>query len=62
MQKEARYNLNLMFSVIDSLNACKDKPNFDPLIGELNVLLTRYEIIINMRKAHDKSRSASNVM
>ena len=62
VQKKARYNLNLMFGVINSLNAYKDKPNFDPLIRELNVLLTRYEIIINMRKAHNEGGSAPKVI
>lgn len=62
IQKEARKNLKLMFDVIWALSASSNKSNFDPLISELNVLLTRYETIINTRKTHNRNREAKNVI
>lgn len=62
VQKEARNNLKLMFDVIWALNASTNDPNFDSLISELNVLLIRYETIINTRKTHNRNRVASSVI
>lgn len=48
-----------MFRAIEVYNGDEDKPSFDPLIGELNILLTRYATIINTRKTHNKNKGAS---
>lgn len=62
IQKEAQNNLDIMFSTIELYNGDDDKPSFDPLIGELNILLTRYATIINTRKTHNKNKWASKVI
>lgn len=56
IQKEAQTELYWMFSVIESLNTYEIKPNYDPLIDEMNVLLARYATIINTRKTHNKNK------
>lgn len=57
IQKKAYYNLNYLFDVIELYDDDSDMPSYDALIGELNILLTRYATIINMRKAHNMRKS-----
>lgn len=59
IQKEAMNVLNSMFDTIVVLSGYKDSPNYDPLIQELNVLLTRYATIIHTRKTHNKKKSTT---
>ena len=61
IQKKVQNNLRFMFDAIETLNAYKEKPNYDPLISELNELLTRYATIIHTRKTHNKKRAAAKI-
>ena len=47
IQKKAQNNLNFLFDVIQTCNNASDIHNYDALIGELNILLIQYAIIIN---------------
>ncbi len=58
IQKEVQNNLSIVFDSIDVLKGFEKKTNYDPLINELNQLLTRYATIIHTRKTHNKKRAA----
>lgn len=59
IQKEIQNDIRFVFETIDVHNLYKEKPNYDPLIHELNILLTRYSIIINTRRTHNKKRTVT---
>lgn len=42
IQKGTQNNLNFSFDIIRAFNGASDMPNYDSLINELNILLTRY--------------------
>ena len=59
IQKKTQNALRFVFDAIEVLNAYKEKPNYDPLIHELNQLLTRYATIIHTRQTHNKKRATA---
>ncbi len=61
IQKEIQNQLSIVFDLIDVLNSYDDKPNYDNLIQELNILLTRYATIINTRKTNNKKKAAKKM-
>lgn len=58
IQKEAQNALSWMFESINFSRNDENQSQYDPLIKELNVLLTRYATNINTRKTHNKKLAA----
>ena len=58
IQKEAQNALSWMFEMINISRNYENQSQYDSLVKELNVLLTRYATIINTRKTHNKKLAA----